>query len=77
MAIQEILHLLIVERDRLNQAIAALQGSAPRKGRPATSSVDAAGPAASTRRGRTFTPAQRKKQAERMKAYWAARRKEK
>jgi hypothetical protein len=76
MPIQEILQLLITERDRLNKAIEALQGSAPRRGRPSTSSAP---PAAEghARRGRTFTPAQKKKQAERMKAYWAARRKEK
>jgi hypothetical protein len=79
MAIQEILHLLIAERDRLNQAIAALQGPAPRRGRPSSASLATAmnGAAAPVRRGRTFTPAQKKKQAERMKAYWAARRKEK
>ncbi len=66
-----ILDLLIAERDKLSAAIAALQG-------PARNPVAAAVPApaaasAPAKRGRGFTPAQRKKQAERMKAYWAAK----
>lgn len=86
MAIEQILTLLIQERDRLNQAIAALQGPVARRGRPpkngsASGSQTAAaqsGPSAqpAPRKKRSFTAAQRKKQAERMKAYWAAKRKQ-
>jgi len=74
MQTEQILALLIAERDRLNRAIEALQGPAKRRGRPpAAASV----PAAAKPRGRrTFNAAQRKAQAERMKAYWAARRKQ-
>ena len=83
MPIQHILDLLITERDRLNRAIDALQGSAPRRGRPpasaekapATESTKPADGTEPAKRGRRFTPAQKKKQAERMKAYWAAKRK--
>jgi hypothetical protein len=73
MQTEQILALLVAERDRLNRAIEALQGSARRRGRPPASSTGTAQP----RRHRTFTAAQRKAQAERMRAYWAARRKQK
>ena len=78
MQTQEILALLVAERDRLNRAIEALGGPAKRRGRPpgshAAPAVDAA---AKPKRRRTFSAAQRKAQAERMRAYWAARRKQK
>jgi hypothetical protein len=78
MPIQQILALLIAERDRLSGAIAALQGTTQRRGRPAKTSLVVSEPAVATpkpaRRRRKFTSAQRKKQGERMKAYWAAKR---
>jgi hypothetical protein len=73
MVTDQILALLIQERDKLNRAIEALQGPARRRGRPPKNAVQpVAAPA--TRKGRT--PAQRKAQAKRMKEYWAKRKKE-
>ena len=63
MSIDRVLALLIQERDRLNKAIEALQGSA--KG---------SGASGVTRKPRTA--AQRKAQSEKMKKYWAMRRKQ-
>jgi len=74
----QILSLLIVERDKLNRVIEALQGSAKRRGRPPRNPLMVAAPAvapAPTRKRRRQSAAQRKAQAERMKAYWAAKRK--
>ena len=65
------LKLLIAERDRLNKAIAVLQGEAPRRGRPSGSASKAAD---KPRAKRTFSPEARQRQSEKMKAYWAARR---
>lgn len=72
-----VLTLLIAERDRLNQAIAILQGgtagAAPkRRGRPPGSKNK---PAAK-KRGE-MSDAARKAVSARMKKYWAQRRKEK
>ena len=77
MPIDHIVALLIAERDRLNKAIEALQVPVKRRGRPpknlsATVASEAAAP---TRKRRRQSVAQRKAQAERMKAYWAAKRK--
>jgi hypothetical protein len=76
---KDVLEILIAERDRINRAIEVLQGEAqsePAKrpvGRPKGS-----GKKAAKKRGRrNFTPEARKRQSEKMKAYWAARRKEK
>ena len=66
------LKLLIAERDRLDKAIAVLRGDTPRRGRPPGSGKKAAKKAP---RKRTFSPEARKKQSQKMKAYWAARRK--
>ena len=78
MPMDHIVALLIQERDRLSKAIEALQGPAVRRrGRPpknatvtdsATSASDA--PA---RKKPVRTAAQRKAQAEKMKAYWKKR----
>lgn len=74
-----VLTLLIAERDRLNQAIAILQGgeataAAPkRRGRPPGSKNK---PAAKKKRGE-MSDAARKAVSARMKKYWAQRRKEK
>jgi hypothetical protein len=80
MPISQIVALLIAERDRLNQAIEALQGPLKRRGRPPKSPVAASQPefaaTAPAKKGRRFSAAQRKKQAERMKAYWAAKKKQ-
>lgn len=78
---KDVLEILIAERDRINRAIAVLQeGSAPSPeparrpvGRPKGS-----GKKAAKKRGRrTFTEEARRAQSEKMKAYWAARRKAK
>jgi hypothetical protein len=82
MPTEHILTLLIQERDRINRAIEALQGPVKRRGRPPKNPV-AAVAAASTapiigpvaRKKRTFTASQRKQQAERMKKYWAGKKK--
>jgi len=79
MPTDQILALLVQERDRLNRAIEALQGPIKRRGRPPKDSSASATVSATAeetpRKKRTFTAAQRKKQAARMKAYWAAKRK--
>ena len=79
MPTDQIVALLMQERDRLNRAIEALQGPAKRRGRPPKNSLTAATSvrSASTAKKRTFTAAQRKQQAERMKKYWAAKKKAK
>jgi hypothetical protein len=85
MPTEQILALLIAERDKLNRAIEALQGPSKRRGRPPGNSwtfttplgsqvVSERKPAAQKKR-RKFTAAQRKQQAERMKAFWAAKKK--
>jgi hypothetical protein len=79
--ITDIVAALTAERDKLNQAIAILQGSgAPkRRGRPPKNPLapllaPAAQPKA--RRARPMrTKAQRQAQAEMMRKYWAARKK--
>ena len=78
MPTDQILSLLIAERDKLNRAIEALQGSVKRRGRPPKNPLIVATPAvapAPKRKRRRQSAAQRKAQAERMKAYWAAKRK--
>jgi len=74
-----IVTLLVAERDRLNAAIDVLQGPTTKRcGRPPGSKngvgAAPATPATPKEKGRrTFTAAQRKAQAARMKKYWAAR----
>jgi hypothetical protein len=79
MPTEQLLQLLIDERDRLNVAIEALQGTTKRRGRPPKNPlavpVTAATPEPTKRKTRRFSASQRKKQAERMKAYWAAKKK--
>ena len=83
MITDQILTMLIAERDKLNAAIAALEGNATpatakRRGRPPknTSSAAQAAPAEKpARKKRNFSPAQRKAAAKRMKQYWAEKRK--
>jgi hypothetical protein len=75
MPTEHIIALLVAERDKLNRAIEALQGSAKRRGRPPKNQGAALLSGAPTRKKRRFSAAQRKAQALRMKAYWAAKRK--
>ena len=86
MPTDQIVSLLIAERDKLNRAIEALGAPIKRRGRPPKNPqavatavavpvpVAPAAPAAPSRKPRST--AERKAQAERMKAYWAKRRKE-
>ena len=80
MPTDHIVALLIAERDRLSRAIEVLQGPTKRRGRPpknplaaAVSAANAPAPAVPAKKKRTFSAAQRKAQAKRMKAYWAAK----
>jgi len=76
MPIDQILTLLIAEREKLNRAIEILQGPAKRRGRPPKSVMATTEAAPATKkRGRTFTAAQREAQAERMRQRWAAKKK--
>ena len=73
------LELLIAERDRLNKAIEILQGEveAPRRrGRPPGSKNKPKAAKKAGGRGQ-MSPAARKAVSERMKKYWAQRRKAK
>jgi hypothetical protein len=76
MPTEHIVALLIQEREKLERAIAVLQGE-KRRGRPPKNPLLAVAlPSVNGhKKTRTFSPAQRKKQAARMKAYWAAKRK--
>jgi hypothetical protein len=70
MPIEKILSLLIAERDRLDRAIEALKGD----GRHRTGNETAK--RVSTRSGRKpMTAAQKKAHSDRMRAFWASRRK--
>jgi hypothetical protein len=75
MATDHILSLLIAERDKLNKAIAAL-GGATTSSQPSKSS-EASAPAApkKRRKRKALSAVQKKAHSERMKAFWAARRK--
>ena len=83
MPTEHIVALLIQERDRLNRAIEVLQGAAKRRGRPPknpdsiVTTVASQANGASATKKRIFTAEQRKAQAKRMKAYWAAKKKAK
>ncbi len=68
----DVLELLIAERDRLNQAIAVLQGPR-RRGRPPGSGKKVA-PKKAPKRPRMSAEA-RKRRSEGMKKWWAAHRK--
>jgi hypothetical protein len=77
MPTDHIVALLIAERDKLNSAIEALQGAVKRRGRPpknATSVSSAPTPARKKRK--RMSAARRKAHGERMKAYWAKRKRE-
>jgi hypothetical protein len=78
---ENILALLVAERDKLNRAIEALQGPIKRRGRPPKNSFAAAAapvaplPAPTVKKRKGLSAAARKAQSQRMKAYWAAKRK--
>ena len=77
MPTEQIVALLIVERDRLTRAIEALEGPAKRRGRPPrtplTDGVAAQAAAHAVRRRKPRTAAHRKAHSESMRAYWAKR----
>jgi hypothetical protein len=88
MLTDQILALLIAERDKLSRAIDALQGPTKRRGRPpknplalstpaATPATLNAAPAPAKKGRRKFTAAQRAAAAERMRQRWAAKKKAK
>lgn len=80
MQTEHIVALLVTERDRLNRAIEALQGPLKRRGRPPKNAFAVPAPvAAAAPKGKrkSRTAAQRKAQSEKMKAYWALRKKQK
>jgi len=75
----QIVALLIAERDRLNAAIEALQGPTKRLGRPpknaAVVSSQTTAPITTGKR-RSWSAASKKAQTQRMKAYWKKRKAE-
>jgi hypothetical protein len=71
----DILAMLIEERDRLNLAIAALQRGVRRRGRPPGSGKSAASKPAKRPGRKKMSAAARKAVSERMKKYWAGRKK--
>ena len=79
MATEHILSLLIAERDKLSNAIEALGGTPKHVASP-TKAIEAPEPAAAAapkkrRKRKPLSAAQKKAHSERMKAFWAARRK--
>jgi hypothetical protein len=82
MPTEQIIALLVAERDKLARAIEALQGPTKRRGRPpknplaAVLTATTSTAAAPEKKRRGMSAAKRKAQAERMRAYWAKRRKE-
>src|SRR2546425_2567845 len=84
MATADILNLLITEHDKLDRAIEALETQPKRRGRPPGRRGPGRPPKAGTaeigtgtRRRRPHMSAEaRRRQSERMKRFWAARRKQ-
>jgi len=78
MATEHILTLLIAERDKLSKAIEALGGTPKPVSSPAKAPIAAAPAAAAPakrKKRKALTSVQKKAHSERMKAFWAARRK--
>ena len=80
MDFKSVLDQLHMERDRVNQAIAALENlqgtsSAPRRGRPPKNQQN--GNVYAMPKKRTMSPAARKRISEMMKKRWAERRRNK
>ena len=79
MNLEHILALLISERDKLNRAIEALGNPVKRRGRPPKNplaGILAAPTNPAPKKTGGLSPAKRKAQSERMKAYWAKRKKQ-
>ena len=80
MGTEHIVGLLISERDKLNRAIEALGTPVKRRGRPPKNPIAGAATAmaatSAPKKRRGLSPAKRKAQSERMKAYWAKRKKQ-
>jgi hypothetical protein len=79
MDLKSVLEQLQSERDRVNQAIAALEilqgiSSAPRRGRPPKNPARFGGSVVAMPKKRTMSPAARKRISEMMKKRWAERR---
>jgi hypothetical protein len=76
----EILLLLLAEREKLTKAIEALQGPIKRRGRPPKNAVNGATPTAAfepaqpAKKKRRFSFKQRQAAAERMRRMWAKKR---
>ena len=82
MDFKSVLEQLHTERDRVNQAIAALENlqgisSAPRRGRPPKNANQYSSSVVSMPKKRTMSPAARKRISEMMKKRWAERRRRK
>ena len=82
MDIKSVLQQLQMERDRINQALSALEtlqgiSSAPRRGRPPKNPNHYLGGVVSMPKKRTMSPAARKRISEMMKKRWAERRRRK
>ena len=81
MATEQIVTLLILERDKLNRAIEALGAPAKRPGRPRKASTPPAAALAvtaasvSVKKRKPMTAAQKKALSQKMKAAWVKRRK--
>ena len=73
-----IVQLLIEQRDKINRAIEALGAPVKRRGRPPKNPLAtlANGPVKAAAKRKGLSPAKRKAQSERMKAYWAKRKKQ-
>jgi len=72
MATEHIVQLLIQERDRLNRAIEALQGSVKRRGRPPKHLAAVTAPVAEApKKRKSFSAATRRKMALAQKKRWA------
>jgi hypothetical protein len=76
MPTEHIIALLIAERDKLNSAIEALQGPIKKRGRPPKNPLVAPTTTPATKRKSGLSAAARKAQSQRMKAYWAKRKKQ-
>lgn len=74
MPTEQIVALLITQRDRLNRAIEALQSPVKRRGRPPKGLMATSANAKPERTRKGRTAAQRRAQSEKMKAYWAQQR---
>jgi len=72
MSFDQILPLLIAERDRLNRAIEALHGTVKRRGRPPKSVTLTSEQPPAARKKRHVSAAARRKMAAAQKKRWAA-----